>query len=175
MKTHLKVAILAVCSALVGLPTSEAADTWPVSSEWARSDVNIQFGNAKDEFVVAPGKLTLRAGNLYRIVIANPSQLTHIVSVPYLAGRVLTTDVRRYSGDRAVAPDPTNFAGILYGKVALGSSSLTPLPGEAFAMQLAPMQTAEWYLKPTMEGTFKIRCAMPEHALAGMEATLEVM
>ena len=167
MKTHLKIAILAVCTPLVGLPATQAADTWPVSSEWARSDVYIQFGNTKDEFVVVPDKLTLRADNLCRIVIANPSQHTHIIAVPNLPGQVLTTDVRRYSVDRYVAPDPSN--------AALGPSSLTPLPGEAFAMQLAPMQTAEWYLKPTMEGTFKIRCAMPEHALAGMEATLEVM
>ena len=160
MKTHLNIAALVACSALVGLPTSEAADTWPVSSEWARSNVHIQFGNADDEFVVVPGKLTLHAGNLYRIVIANPSQHTHVISVPNLAGQVLTTDVRRYPGD---------------GAVALGSSSLTPLPGEAFAMQLAPTQEVEWYLKPTMEGTFKIRCAIPDHALAGMEATVEIL
>ncbi|MDH3376107.1 MAG: hypothetical protein OEQ39_03955 [Gammaproteobacteria bacterium] len=106
-----------------------------------------------------PDKLTLRADNLYRIVIANPSQHTHIIAVLNLSGQVLTTDVRRYSVNRSVAPDPSN--------AGLGPSSLTPLPGKAFAMQLAPMQTAEWYLKPTMEGTFKIRCAMPEHALAG--------
>ena len=167
MKTHLKIAILAVCGSLVGLPASEAADTWPVSSEWARSDVHIQFGNAEDEFVVVPGKLTLRAGNLYRIVIANPSQHTHIISVPDLAGRVLTTNVLRYPVDRGVAPDPANMV--------LRPSSMTPLQVEAITMRLVPTQTIEWYLKPTMEGTFKIRCALPDHALAGMNATVEIL
>lgn len=167
MKTHLKIAALVVCSSLVGLPTSEAADTWPVSSEWARSDIYVQFGNAQDELVVVPGKLSLRAGNLYRIVIANPSEQTHNIAVPYLGGRVLTTDVRRYPGDEAlpfVSPD-----------MSIGPSALAALPGDTFAMQLAPMQTVEWYLRPSMEGTFKIRCTMPDHALAGMEATVEIL
>ena len=153
MKTQLKVAALVVCSALVGLPTSQAADPWSVPSDWKYSDVYVQFGNGEDALVVEPKKLTLQAGVPYRIVFVNPSEQTHILSAPDLAGRVLTTDVRRYPVDE-VLPSPTG--------------------GELLAF-LRPAEQIEWYLMPTTEGTFKIGCALSDHAKAGMDVAIEVM
>jgi len=152
MKTQLKIAALVVCSALVGLPSSQAADTWPVSSDWEYSDIYVQFGNGEDGLIVEPNKLTLQAGELYRIVFVNPSEQTHILSAPDLAGRVLTTDVRRYPGDE-ILPSPTG--------------------GELLALR--PAQMIEWYLMPTTEGAFKFGCALPDHAKAGMEVAIEVL
>ena len=89
MKAPLKIFAAALCGLLLGLPAAQAGedDYWPIT------DVYVQFGGEYHELLVSPSQLTLEAGELYRIVLINPSDIDHVVAAPELAAKGLTTQV----------------------------------------------------------------------------------
>ncbi|MDH3412803.1 MAG: hypothetical protein OEM98_09975, partial [Gammaproteobacteria bacterium] len=91
MFTRLTIAIAAILGMLLGSPVTRAADTWPVQTEWDRTDMFIQFGEYQNDLMVYPGKLTLQRGELYRFVVINPSEMTHIVAAPEFSEKTLTS------------------------------------------------------------------------------------
>ena len=148
MKAPLKILAAALCGLLLGLPAALAGedDYWPIT------DVYVQFGGEGDELMVSPSELTLQAGELYRIVPINPSELTHVVAAPELAAKGLTTEVVR------------GFEDVFNPKMSI-----------AKGIELGSGQTIEWTYMPLEEGTFKLGCEDTVHAAAGMHAMIKVV
>ncbi len=152
MKTRLTIAIAAVFGMLLGSPVTRAADTWPVPMEWDRTDKFIQFGEYQNDLMVYPGKLTLRKGELYRFIVINPTDMTHIVAAPEFSDKTLTS---------ALMKTPAS--------ADLAKASL------AEGIPVRPGEMMEWYFMPVQEGTYKFGCGTPAHAKAGMHAMVEVL
>jgi len=148
MKAPLKILAAALCGLLLGLPAAQADedDFWPIT------DVYVQFGGEHGQLMVSPSELTLQAGELYLIVLINPSELTHVVAAPELAGNGLTTELLQGFED-----------------VDYPAASITA------GISLAPGQTIEWTFMPLEEGTFKLGCEDTLHAAAGMHAMIKVV
>lgn len=152
MNTRSTIAIAAVFSMLLGSPATRAADTWPVQMEWDRTDVFIQFGEYQNDLMVYPGKLTLQKGELYRFVVINPSDMTHVVAAPEFGDTTLTSGLMK-------TPASADLA-----KASL-----------AEGIMVRPGEMMEWYFMPMKEGTYKFGCGKPAHAKAGMHAMVEVL
>jgi len=148
MNAPLKILAAALCGLLLGLPAAQAHedDFWPIT------DLYVQFGGEHGQLMVSPSELTLQAGELYRIILINPSGLVHVVAAPELAANGLTT-------------------GILQGfeDVNYPAASITA------GISLAPGQTIEWTFMPLEEGTFKLGCEDRVHAAAGLHAMIKVV
>ncbi|MDH3414534.1 MAG: plastocyanin/azurin family copper-binding protein, partial [Gammaproteobacteria bacterium] len=102
--------------------------------------------------MVYPGKLTLQRGELYRFVVINPSEMTHIVAAPEFSEKTLTSALMK-------TPASADLA-----KASL-AEGIVVRPGEMM----------EWYFMPVKEGTYKFGCAQSAHAKAGMHAMIEVL
>ncbi len=145
-------AAAAVCGMLLGLPGAQAADTRTVAKNWDTEDVSVLLTTERGNLVVQPGEFNLKAGELYRLVIANKSSVNHSLSAPEFAGKVLT-------------------AGIMKSPLSSDLASMSMVNG----MMMRPGETVEWYLMPIKEGNFKFGCNNAVHAAAGMEATIHVL
>lgn len=146
MNTPSRMLAIAVCGMLLGLPAAQADEYWPVT------DVFMHFGTGENELTVSPPELTLKAGELYRIVVINPSEYDHVVAAPALAANGLTTSLLTGT-PRVDRPTPEIASGIL----------------------VQPGQLMEWTFMPLEEGTYKLGCDDPAHAAAGMHATINVV
>lgn len=136
-----------VCGLLVGLPSALAGD----DDYFPLTDVFIHVGTHDNKLTVSPPALTLRVGELYRLVVINPSETTHIVAAPEIAAISLTTDLVTGT-PRVDYPTRTIAAGI----------------------SVRPGQLMEWTLMPLEKGTYKFGCDDPVHAAAGMHTTVTV-
>jgi uncharacterized cupredoxin-like copper-binding protein len=112
----------------------------------------IQFGEYQNDLMVYPGKLTLQKGQLYRFVVVNPSDMTHVVAAPEFSDKALTSALMK-------TPPSTDLA----------TASL------AEGVAVRPGEMMEWYLMPIKEGTYKFGCAQSAHAKAGMHTMIEVL
>ncbi|MDH3314845.1 MAG: biphenyl 2,3-dioxygenase, partial [Gammaproteobacteria bacterium] len=70
MNASLKILAAAVSGVLLGLPATQAHDRSPIV-------VFISFGTLENELKVFPRELTLEAGELYQLVVSNPSENKH--------------------------------------------------------------------------------------------------
>jgi uncharacterized cupredoxin-like copper-binding protein len=146
MNAPLKFLAAALCGLLLGLPAAQADDYWPTT------DVLIQFGTEGNELTVSPPALTLQFGELYRIVVINPSANKHVVAAPELAAMGLTTSLVK-----GLAKVDNPAANITAG------------------ISVGPGQEIEWTFMPLEKGTYKLGCDSPVHAAAGMHTMLKVV
>lgn len=152
MNSRFKIVAAAVCGMLLGLPGTQAADTWPVAMDWDTKDIFIQLGTESGKLVIQPGEFNLAAGELYRFVIDNSGDISHSLAAPEFAATVLTS---------ALMKSPP-------------SSDLTSM-SMVSGMVVRPGERMEWHLMPVKTGTYKFGCNVPMHAAAGMEATISVL
>ncbi len=154
MNMRFTIAAAAVCGMLLGLPGAQAADTWPVATNWDAKDVSVRLTMARGDLVVQPGEFNLKAGELYRFVIVNNTGVNHSLSAPEFAekGRVLT-------------------AGLMKSPPSSDLTTMSIVSG----MMMRPGETVEWYMMPVKEGTYKFGCSNDVHAAAGMEAMIPVL
>lgn len=145
MNAHWKFAAAALCGVFLGLPAAQADEDWLVPSHF------VEFGTSQNDLAVIPGEIQLVAGELYRLVVMNPSSSRHILIAPELKAVTLTAGLRRFPGG-----------------VELLSATL------AEGIELGPGEMIEWYLLPFKEGRYKLHCEEQAHAAAGMEVTVAV-
>ncbi len=152
MNRRFGVLAAAVCGMLLGLPGAQAADTWPVPMNWDVKDVSIRLATGRGDFVIQPGEFNLKAGELYRLVVVNDSGVSHSLSAPEFAGKVLTTGLVK----------------------SPAGSDLTTMDIVSGVM-MRPGERMEWYVMPVTEGTYKFGCGDAVHAASGMEAMIRVL
>lgn len=144
MNALFKIVAAGVCGLLFGLPAAQADEYWPMT------DVFIHFGTADNKLRVTPDKLLVQVGEIYRVVVINPSDEPHIVAAPEFAGKVLTTDL--LSGTPTVDhPTQSIYKGIM----------------------VQPGQMLEWTFMPIETGQYKFGCTIPFHAEADMYVMIE--
>jgi len=145
MNAPLKIFVAAVCAFLLGLPAARGDDYWPVRY------VFIHFGTGASELTVSPIMMTLQLGELYRIFIMNPSENSHVVTASELAATGLTMSLLKETP-----------------RVDYPSEEITT------GIPLLPGQVITWTFMPLEEGVYKLGCANPLHASAGMYAMIIV-
>jgi len=141
----------AVCGMLLGLPGAQAADTQPVPMRWDVNDMFVNLGTENGRLLVRPREFNLQAGELYRLVIVNLSDINHSPAAPEFAATVLTSSLTK-------SPPSSDLA------------SMSLVRG----MMIRPGERMEWRLMPVKEGIYKLGCTDAVHAAAGMQATINV-
>ncbi len=84
MKKQLIIAIAAAYAALAGLAGTHAA----VPSKQQPIEVTVQLGTQDSELVITPSQLKFEKNQLYTLVLNNPSNITHYLSVPRFGAAV---------------------------------------------------------------------------------------
>ena len=95
MKKQLIITIVAAYAAMAGLAGAQAAEF--VKQE--PIEVIVQLGTKSGELEISPSELKLKAGKLYRLVLNNPSNITHYLSVPQFGIAVQTTKIDVQGGE----------------------------------------------------------------------------
>ncbi len=89
MKKQLIIAVAAVYAALAGLAGAHAAEL----GKQRPIEVIVQLSTKSGELAITPSDLRLQTGKLYTLVINNPSNLTHYLSVPRFGSAVWTAKI----------------------------------------------------------------------------------
>ena len=93
--------------------------------------------------------------------VMNPKQLTLRAGKPY---RLLIENLS----------DVTHVLSLPQFSATVEHSSTPAFPYSATEIDVAAGETVEWYFVPTRAGTYKMGCAEPAHAKAGMTGTILV-
>jgi len=144
MNALLRILAAAMCVLLLGLP--------PARADEGVTDVFIQLGTAENELIIHPREVTLQVDTLYRFVVSNPSQSTHIVAAPELRLNAWTI-------------------GMMYWISELDDPPLV-FPEK---ISLHPGEMMVWIFVPLVEGTYKFGCDDPVHAAAEMHTMIKVI
>lgn len=147
MKRYLLIAVAALYAAFAGFTSTQAAPTW------SNNEVVMQLGTSSNDMVIAPAELDFQAGKSYKLIITNPSKVTHLLSMPEFGQAVLTAEVDVY-GDKVTR------------------SAYRVHPG--YKIEVQPGETAEWRFEPVTMGSYWVMCGIPTHAKAGMTAKIVV-
>lgn len=170
MKKHLAMAVAtaAVWAWSGGIVSVEAVDTWPVEQSYMNLsqqepiEVVIQLGTASGDLVITPRNLVFEKGKLYRVVLKNPSDVEHRLSVVSVASAVKT--LAKPAVDRGEVKGGRNlkFRGPSFGD-------------RVREIEVAPSGTAEWSFIPVREASVDIGCKIDGHAKAGMIAKINII
>ena len=170
MKNHLAIAVVTavVWAWSGGIVSVEAADTWPVgqSSEGLAQqqpiEVFIQLGSVDGDLVITPRNLVFEKGELYTVVLKNPSDVEHRLSVVSVASAVNT--LAKPAVDRGEIKGGLNlkFRGPSFGY-------------EVHEINVAPGGTAEWTFIAVREASVDIGCKVDGHAKAGMVTKINII
>ena len=158
MNAPFKILAAAVCGLLLGLPAAQAEI--PVY-------VFIDMGAPGNAMTMSPREVTLKAGEIYRFVVSNPGEMTHVVAAPELAATVQTKQLTIGSPRLE----------LYEGRVDWGQAARTALPARKIiaGVTLQPGSQIEWTFTPLVEGVYKFGCDEPAHAAAGMFAMVDVI
>ncbi len=157
MKRYLMVATAVACAVLATLAGVQAAD--PVRGEAV--EITVRLGTAGGDLVMSPRDLSFEVGRYYKLVLKNPSDVEHRLTVANFASAV-----RTYG-------KPTIDRGEVIGRAALKARvPVGYLPRE---IGIAPGGVAEWYFVPVRRASAKVGCTRDSHAEAGMVGTFKVI
>jgi len=145
MNATLKFAAAALCGMLLGIPAVQADEDFPSTSLY------IELGTTEGEYLAFPHDLNLQVGELYRLVITNPSPDLHLLIAPEFGDTVLTT-----GASRRPARGDLRYASM--------ESGIAVRPGEM----------VELYFVPFKEGRYKLFCEERTHTAGGMEISVDV-
>lgn len=145
MNARLKFAAATLCAMLLGIPAAQSDDYF------ASTDLYVELGTAEGDFAAFPGNLKVEVGEIYRLILRNPSPLTHVAMAPEFGGTVVTTGIRR------LPQGVPHMTGTIAGGIEVRSG-----------------ETTELYFVPFKQGRYKLFCEDRMHTAAGMEITIEV-
>ena len=159
-----KILVLAIAAALggaaglVGVEAAEQRTQTPI-------EIVVDFGTENDDFMLVPRKLTLRAGQLYRLVLRNPSGVVHYVSGRSISDAVRTRGIEVGGGDADQGWFPLLGPSVDAWVWELERGSILLRPGKQVAWVFVPIQT----------GSYRFGCAMRSHVEAGMLGEITVI
>ncbi len=122
----------------------------------------VQFGTKTDDMVITPNTLVFERGKLYRLVIENPSDITHYFTPLQFREIVKTRSVQVTRGE----VQGINRHG--------GRFALNAAPYRLTKIEIRPGGSGEWLFEPLQAGTFDFQCDVPAHANAGMVGKIVV-
>ncbi len=157
MKKQLIIAVAAAYAALAGLAGAQAAEF----GKQRPIEVIVQLSTKSGELAITPSDLRLQTGKRYRLVINNPSNLTHYLSVPRFGSAVWTAKIDVQGG-------VVNRTGFQNPKRAILARSAATFSYKVQEIELRPGGMAQWTFTPVQTGRYKMGCGIPAHAQAGM-------
>lgn len=167
------VAVAALGAWLAGMTALQAADTWPVGKSALENgslgdpamgepiERAVQFGTAAGAMMIGPNTLTFDKNKLYKLVINNPSNMTHYVSVPEFAAAVQTKKLTVQGGQ-------VTRSSYRWRRRMPSSAHVTE------EIMLSPGGKLEWLFVAEQAGDYGIACAIPGHAKAGMVGKVKI-
>ncbi len=158
MRRYLTAVGAAVIVSLGGLAGAQAASDGtpePIS-------VSVQFGTKTGDMVITPNTLVFEREKLYRLVIENPSDITHYFA-PLRFGEIVKTRSVQVTGGEVQGSKR-------YG----GCFPQFAAPYRLTEIEIRPGGSAEWLFEPLQAGTFDFQCDVPAHANAGMVGNIVV-
>ncbi len=124
--------------------------------------VSVQFGTKTGDMVITPNTLVFERGKLYRLVIENPSDITHYFTPLRFEEIVKTRSVQVTGGE---VQGSKRYGGRFAQRAA---------PYRLTEIEIRPGGSAEWLFEPLQAGTFDFQCGVPAHANAGMVGNIVV-
>ena len=156
MKRQLIIAVAAVYAALAAFAGTQAIGygrQMPI-------EMVLALGTKSGEPVITPSELKLQTGKLYKLIVINPSDATHYLSVPEFGTAVHTSKIDAQGG----AVKRTGFQN----PRATLARSATSSSRKVQEIEVRPGAAAVWYFTPVRTGSYKFGCAIPAHADEGM-------
>ncbi len=154
MKKQLIIAVAAVYAALAGAQAAEFGKQKPI-------EVIVQLGTQDSELVITPSQLKFEKNQLYTLVLNNPSNITHYLSVPRFAAAVRTSKIDLYGGEVIRTGFQNSPRPILARSAATFSYKVKEIA-------VRPGGMVEWTFTPVRAGSYKFGCGIPAHAYEGM-------
>jgi uncharacterized cupredoxin-like copper-binding protein len=148
MNAQFRIAVIALCGMLLGLPAAQAAEEF-----FHTRSVYIELDTSEDGHSTAlPTSLTLQAGEHYRLELRNFSaEQHHVMLAPEFDRAIVTKGIRTYP-QRDVIQGASLAKGI----------------------SLLPGTRVEIYFQPKQEGRYKLFCEEQAHTRAGMEVAIDI-
>jgi uncharacterized cupredoxin-like copper-binding protein len=135
-----------LCALLLAIPGAHSEDYLP------STDLYVELGTGEGGFATYPDKLSIEVGQLYRLIVRNFSQSTHVLMAPELSRTAVTTEIQRFPPKRISEE---------FGSIAAG-------------IDMRPDDRTELYLVPFKQGTYKLFCEDDVHTESGLELTITV-
>lgn len=158
MRKYLTAVGAAVIVCLGGLAGAQAASDGapePIS-------ISVQFGTEMGDMVITPNTLVFERGKHYRLVIENPSDITHYFT-PLRFGEIVKT--RRVQVTGGEVQGSKRYGGRFWHLAD---------PYRLREIEIMPGGSAEWLFEPLQAGTFDFQCGVPAHTNAGMVGNVVV-
>lgn len=162
MKRYLIIAVAtvyAVLGALVGAQAAQLGKQQPI-------EMVVQLGTQDGDLVITAGELKFQTGKLYKLVINNPSNTTHYLSVPQFGAAVSTSKIDAQGGEVKRMPFQNPRATL--------ARSATNTSFKVQEIEVRPGAIAAWYLKAVRAGSYKFGRGIPAHGEAGMVGNILV-
>ncbi len=135
--------LLVVWLSLTAIPAQAALNLNPQTAV----SVSVELGKTDGSLRFNPDSLSFETGQLYKLVLTNPSNQKHYFTAKDFADALWTRNVK---------------------------AGGVEIKGAIHELELKPGAKAEWSFVPLRAGTYSLRCTIPGHAEAGMVGTLTV-
>ena len=163
MKRQLIIAVAAVCASLAVFAGTQAVGYGTQKP----IEMVLELGTKSGEAVITPSELKLQTGKLYKLIVNNPSDVTHYLSVPEFGTAVHTSRIDAQGG----AVKRTGFQN----PRATLARSATNTSHKVQEIEARPGATVVWYFMPVRTGSYKFGCGIAAHAEAGMAGNIRVI
>lgn len=162
MNRQLVIAVAAVFASLAALAGTQAVGY----GKQKPLEMVLELGTKSGELVITPSELKLQTGKLYKLIVTNPSNVTHYLSVPEFGTAVQTSKIGVQGGE-------INRTGFQNPRATL-ARSVASLSFKVQAIEVWPGGMAEWTFTPVRAGSYKFGCGIPAHAHEGMVGKIRV-
>jgi uncharacterized cupredoxin-like copper-binding protein len=117
-------------------------------------EMTVNLGNAENELRFYPATLEFETGQLYKLVIKNPSNLKHYFTAEALSRSVFTRKVQ--------IVDKTK-------------KTIAEVEGHIYEIEVYPGGAAEWWFVPvkTLKSS-RLHCTIKGHTEAGMTGSISI-
>lgn len=118
-------------------------------------DVMIELGSDENGMYMKPDTFEFETGQAYKLILFNPDEIKHEVSLNEMGERIFTRKVEVSDAE---------------------GNLITEVKGTIREVEVGPHQTVEWFIVPiqTIDEPVEITCELPGHKEAGMRASVTI-
>ncbi len=191
--SRISIPVAALWGCLAGFPSVQAADNFTPSTTDSTDqqiiEVRIQLGTKTNELVLVPQSARFENGKIYRLVIENPSEMTHYFLASTFGGKAVQTRMLEIStGVKTKKPQHYRFTPYtrqlwIEGWDRVVTHDYAPrlvhaseghfnrpwARYETPKIKVQPGDVVVWEFVPVQTGHYNFGCSIPHHAEAGMK------
>ena len=118
-------------------------------------EVKVEAGSSDGQLIFTPNEFTFERGKYYKLVISNPSPVSHYFSSDAFATHIFTRKIE-VAGENG--------------------KTLAEIHGAIHDLELNPNTTVEWFFYPMTKGkNLKLYCHKKDHEEMGMVGTINIV